>query len=312
MIPPIPKRPAARFRRIAHPLLLCLLAALMTVAYADTPKRIVTLFQGATDTALALGLQPVGVVESWTQQPAFRYLRARLGQPTFLGLETQPDLEAIAWLRPDLIVGAYGRHHLIHPLLSRMAPTVIADQVYDFKALLHRMGEATQHQAEADRLLARWQQRVADFRRQMANKLGDRWPQTVSVISFRSDHARIYYGGFARIVLDELGFDRPATQDQDGWGIKLTSQESIPTMDADAIFIFMVESDPAVMRTYRQWTAHPLWKQLSAVRENQVYRVDPVTWNMGGGYLAANRMLDELYDHYGLSPNTVSRECPQC
>ncbi len=287
-----------------------------TDASGTRPERLVTLFQGATDTAVALGLKPVGVVESWVEQPMYRYLRPALPNVQYLGLETQPDLESIAWLKPDLIIGARNRHTLIEPLLSRMAPTLIADQLYDFKALLRSMGRATGRDARAQQLLAHWQRRADDFRRKMADQLGDRWPPTVSVISFRSNHARIYYGGFARTVLDDLGFRRPKAQQQPGWGIKLTSQESIPAMDAQAIFIFMVASDEAVMDTYRTWTHHPLWQQLQAARHHDVFRVDPVTWNMGGGYLAANRMLDDLYAHYDLTPfdgeDDSARECPSC
>ncbi|WP_264766191.1 ABC transporter substrate-binding protein [Marinobacter fonticola] len=271
-----------------------------------------TLFQGATDTAIALGLEPVGVVESWIERPMYHYLRPELTQVRYLGLETQPDLEAIAWLHPDVIVGARNRHTVIAPLLSRIAPTVIAEQLYDFKALLRLMAEATGREDQGEQLLLRWQRRVTDFQTKMARSLDERWPPTVSVISFRSNHARIYYGGFARTVLDELGFRTPASQQQAGWGIKLTSQESIPAMDAEAIFVFMVASDPSVMETFRKWTVHPLWQQLEAAMNQAVFRVDPVIWNMGGGYLAANRMLDELYAHYGLPPLEADQDCLSC
>ena len=263
------------------------------------PARVVSLYQGATDTAVALGIKPIGVMESWTEKPMYQYLREDLQDVTYLGLETQPDLERIAWLSPDLIVGARNRHRTIYPLLERIAPTVIPGDVYDFKALLAMMAKATGRTARGEQLLACWQVRVEDFRTRIRQKLGEQWPQEVAILSFRADHARIYYGGFARSVLDELGFTAPASHRQESWGIKLTSQESIPAMDAGAVFIFM-EDDPAVQRTFDTWSSHPLWKNLKAVQHNDVYQVDPVTWNMGAGIIAANRMLDELYLHYDL------------
>jgi iron-siderophore transport system substrate-binding protein len=81
-------------------------------------------------------------------------------------------------------------------------------------------------------------------------------------------------------------------------------------MDAEAVFIFM-EDDPAVQRTFNTWSSHPLWKNLKAVRQNDVYQVDPVTWNMGAGIIAANRMLDELYQHYDLH-QPERQGCPRC
>jgi iron-siderophore transport system substrate-binding protein len=271
------------------------------VAIIETPpERVVSLYQGATDTAVALGIKPVGMVESWTEKPMYRYLRPYLSGVRMLGLETQPDLEGIAWLDPDLIVAARNRHLAIFPLLEQIAPTVVIDDVYDFKTLLSVMARATGRQAQGHCLLEHWQARTGDFRSRIRRKLGDAWPTEVAILSFRADHARIYYGGFARSVLEELGFLAPEPHRQDGWGIKLTSQESIPAMDAETIFLFM-EDDPAVQRTYRSWTAHPLWKNLKAVRDGEVYPVDPVAWNMGAGILAANLMLDDLYRHYRLS-----------
>ena len=81
-------------------------------------------------------------------------------------------------------------------------------------------------------------------------------------------------------------------------------------MDAEAVFIFM-EDDPAVQRTFNTWSSHPLWNNLKAVRQNDVYQVDPVTWNMGAGIIAANRMLDELYQHYDLH-KPEHQGCPRC
>jgi iron complex transport system substrate-binding protein len=284
--------------------------ALGEATIAGHPDRVVSLYQGATDTAVALGIEPIGVVESWTEKPMYHYLRNDIQNVTYLGLETQPDLERIAWLSPDLIIGARNRHRTIYPLLDRIAPTVIPGDVYNFKALLALMAKATGRTARGEELLKHWQERVEDFRTRIQNKLGEQWPQEVAILSFRADHARIYYDGFARSVLDELGFTAPVSHRQEGWGIKLTSQESIPAMDAEAVFIFM-EDDPAVQRTFNTWSSHPLWKNLKAVQQNDVYQVDPVTWNMGAGIIAANLMLDELYQHYDLH-QPERQGCPRC
>ncbi|KAA0011521.1 iron-siderophore ABC transporter substrate-binding protein [Billgrantia pellis] len=282
--------------------------ALGEARFEHSPERIVTLHQGATDSALALGLAPVGVVESWLERPMYRYLRDSL--PTgvrYLGLETQPDLEAVAGLAPDLIVGVRYRHADVYPLLSRIAPTVMAETAHDFEAMLELMGEATGRERQAEVQLEAWRERVQDFRCRVSARLGDAWPQSVSVVSFRGDHVRLYYDGFARRILDQLGFRRPAGQEGAGWGVKLVSRERLPAMEADAIFVFM-RDDPAVAELHREWTAHPLWQSLGAVKRGRVYLVDPVVWSMGAGILAANRLLDELYGHYGLQDTSDRRD----
>lgn len=300
----VPAALADTSRRVEH--------ALGEARIDGEPQRVVTLYQGATDNALALGLEPVGVVESWLERPMYRYLRDELpADVRYLGLETQPDLEAVAGLEPDLIVGARHRHAEIYPLLSRFAPTVTVEAVYDFRAGLELLGKAAGRADEAASMLADWDERVTDFGCRAAARLGDAWPQRVSVVTFRGDHVRIYYEGFARRVLDQLGFLRPEEQRGSSWGVKLVSRENIPAMDADAIFVFMTD-DPGVAEQYRDWTSHPLWQNLEAVKRDRVYHVDPVIWNMGGGITAANRMLDELYSHFGLQDGTAEGRAATC
>lgn len=263
--------------------------------------RIVTLYQGATDSAAALGLTPIGVVDSWLEKPMYRYLRAPLNGAEHVGLETQPNLEKIAWLKPDLVIASNFRHARIAPLLSAIAPMVTANNVFDFKTTLTMMAAATDREAEANQLLRRWGDRVADFRQQIATKLGSEWPQKVAVVRFKSDHVRIYTSGFAGSILDELGFEQPDTLQSQSWGMKLSSTENIPVLDADVIFVLLEPDDPAIADNYQHWVSHPLWQQLAAVQNGRVFEVDPVSWMMGGGILAANAMLDDLYSHYALA-----------
>ncbi|WP_404463658.1 iron-siderophore ABC transporter substrate-binding protein [Vreelandella aquamarina] len=268
---------------------------------SQTPsvERVVTLYQGATDSAVALGITPIGVVDSWLEKPMYRYLRDELNDVPHVGLETQPNLEKIAWLSPDVIVATDFRHQRIQPLLTAIAPTATADNVFDFKETLTLVANATGREEVANALLRDWATRVDDFHRQIADTLGEAWPQKVAVIRFKSDHLRIYSGGFAGYILDELGFEQPDTLNTHGWGMKLSSTENIPILDADVIFV-LLEPDPAILDNYQHWSSHPLWQQLEAVKHQRVFEVDPVNWMMGGGILAANAMLDDLYRHYGL------------
>lgn len=267
----------------------------------STPPRIVTLYQGATDSAVALGLTPIGVVDAWLEKPMYRYLRDELASAEHVGLETQPNLEKIAWLKPELVIASDFRHARIAPLLDAIAPTVSANTVFDFKATLTMVANATGRGAQADLLLQRWDERVADFRQQIADQLGSYWPQKVAVVRFKSDHVRIYTSGFAGSILTELGFEQPDTLQTQGWGMKLSSTENIPILDADVMFVLLEPDDPAIADNYQRWAAHPLWQQLTAVQSARVFEVDPVSWMMGGGILAANAMLDDLYEHYELT-----------
>lgn len=280
--------------------------AMGTTTIEGTPKRIVTLYQGATDAAVALGVKPVGAVESWLEQPFYTYIRTDLEGVTVVGDETQPNLEEIEKLNPDLIIASKVRNEEIYDQLSAIAPTITHETVYKFKETVEMMGKAMNKTDEAEALISKWDGRVTDFKQKVAAKLGDKWPVEAAVLNFRADHARIYVTGFAGDILEELGFVRPEAlqkeADNGGVVLRLTDKESIPTMNADVNFVFLSDpgNDEAVQKTYDEWKAHPLWNNLDSVKTNQVFIVDEVTWNMGGGIISANNMLDQLYDHFGL------------
>ncbi|MBX8943765.1 MULTISPECIES: iron-siderophore ABC transporter substrate-binding protein [Lysinibacillus] len=274
--------------------------AMGTTTIEGTPTKIVTLYQGATDVAVAMGIKPVGVVESWAEAPVYNYMKNELDGVAIVGQETQPNLEEIAKLKPDLIIASKVRHEEIYDQLSQIAPTVAHETVFDFKGTAEMMGQAMNQEDKVKELLGDWDTRVADFQTKIKEKLGDKWPFHVSVVNFRADHARIYVTGYAGSILSELGFQGPKNLTDDSLEIvKLTDKESITQMNADVIYMFM-ENDETVKKTYEDWTNHPLWKELDAVKANQVYQVDEINWNLAGGITSANLMLDDIYDKFEL------------
>ncbi|MBM7583510.1 iron complex transport system substrate-binding protein [Bacillus pakistanensis] len=265
-----------------------------------TPKRIVTLYQGANDTAAALGVKPVGIVESWNQLPIYEYLRSDLEGATVVGQELQPNLEEISKLKPDLIIASTFRHEKIYPQLSKIAPTIMDDTVYEWKDTLKLMADALNKQDKEAELLAAWDKRVKDFKSQM----GDKLPIKATITNFRSDHMRVYYNSYGGSILKELGFEileRPKGSEGAEWGEKITTKERISDLHADVIFNFNASKDSKLVeKNYKEWTNHPLWKELDAVKNEKVFQVDEVYWNQGAGYQSANLMLDSIYEMFEL------------
>jgi iron complex transport system substrate-binding protein len=132
----------------------------------------------------------------------------------------------------------------------------------------------------------------------MGDRLND---MEVAIIDFRADHVRIVHSGFSALVLDELGIPRPEIHKSEEWGVKLTSKENIPQMDADIIFDqTSKDRDDGRLDLRKEWTTHPLWQNLRAVKNNQVYEVDTAIWNNGSGPIAATKMVEDLYRFFGL------------
>ncbi|MCW4630695.1 MULTISPECIES: ABC transporter substrate-binding protein [Marinomonas] len=269
---------------------------------AEVPEkvlRVVTLFQGATDSVVALGVTPVGVVDSWAQPPTYEYLRDALKGVAHVGLETQPNLEAIVALKPDLIIGTKSRHEKIYGQLSQIAPTVMAENVYDFKTTLDLTAEALGKQEEGRQVWGAFQQRITHFHHVIKKRVPN-WPLTAAVLNIRADHLRLYLNqSFSGVVLKEIGFKFPLPN-ENGWGVKLKTKEALPSVNADVFFIILQSDDAAVKQNYDAWRAHPLWKMLTAPKNQQVFEVDNVAWLLSGGILGAEKILDQLYQIYQL------------
>jgi iron complex transport system substrate-binding protein len=273
--------------------------AMGTTEVACTPERVVTLGQGQTDSTLALGVTPVGVVEPWTDA-FYDYLPDEVRDAEVVGTELEPDLETIAALEPDLILGSKLRHEAIYDQLSQIAPTVFAETIgRTWKDNVALWAEALCRQDEGEQVLGAWAGRTADFQRQ----LGELEDTKVSIIRFMPDQVRIYLTGFPGSVLRDAGLERPEAQQVDDWETSEQlieiSQERIPEMDGDVIFVMLSDwTEGEAVELKQEWTSHPLWEKLRAVRDDAVFPVNEEHWNLGGGILAANAMLDDLEEHF--------------
>lgn len=271
--------------------------AMGSTSITGTPNRVVTLFQGATDSALTLGVKPLGSVESWAEKPVYEYLRDQMEGVTNLGVETQPDLEAIIALKPDLIIASKVRHEKIYTQLSEIAPTVMVPEVYKWKETLDISGKALNKEKEAEDFLKTWDEKTAYFKEKAADQIKNK---KVSIVDFRADHARIVYNGFAALVLNDMGIERPEAQKGTEWGVMLQSEEAIPQMEGDIIFDQSNLSEQENVNFRDKWMANPLWANLTAVKNNEVHLVNSIYWNSGGGPQSAMLMLSQVYEFFGV------------
>jgi iron complex transport system substrate-binding protein len=120
-----------------------------TVTLKKKAERVAILFNGMNDIAVHLGVKPAGAVESWEEKPWYNYLRANMDGVKSLGEENQPNVEAIIALKPDLIIGTKTRREKIYPQLTSIAPTIITEEIFDWKENLKIAADALYKQDEA-------------------------------------------------------------------------------------------------------------------------------------------------------------------
>ena len=261
------------------------------------PERVVILTNEGTEALLALGVKPIAAVQSWYQEPWYAHIDADMQDVTVLGDEFQPNLELIASLQPDLIIGNVARQEEIYEQLKQIAPTVFSDDlVGDWKINFALYAEALNKQEEGKRLMDEFDRRVEEA----SAALGDKLNTKVSVVRFLPTQVRIYQKDtFSGVLLEQLGFARPASQDVDGF-IEVISKETIADMDGDVMFYFQTDipGGDDTSKVVEEWLNDPLFQHLQVYNNDTVVKVSEAIWNSAGGYKAANLLLDELLAYF--------------
>lgn len=264
-----------------------------------TPKRVVVLTNEGTEALLALGVKPVGAVKSWTGDPWYEHIAADMEGVTVVGEESQPNLELIASLKPDLIIGNKLRQEKVYDQLKAIAPTVFSETLRgawqtNFLLYADALGKPT----EGEKLIADYDNRTADFKA----KAGDKLNQKVSVVRFMAGKTRIYLDDtFTGIAFSKLGITRPDNQKYTDTFVEEITKERLPEVDADMLFYFTYDTgDGKGTEMEQEMLKDPLWQSLNVVKNNKAIRVSDAIWNTSGGVIAANLMLDELYKIYDI------------
>lgn len=249
-------------------------------ARAAAPARIVCLEWTSAEMVVSLGLSPLAVGDirgygDWVQGPA-------LPQATIdLGSRSEPNLELLRELRPDLIVGAYG-YGLDESSFTRLAPTFNVP-FYNGKAAPYaqaqqvtlQLGDLLGRGTEADSLVERIETSISQARVTLARE-----PQKpLCVVSLFDDrHVRIYgAGSLLQDVLDRLGLVNAWTAATNEWGFSTVGiEELVAVGDAQLISL-----DPIPSHIKIRITRSSLWANLPCVRNGQVRTIPPV-WPFGG------------------------------
>jgi iron complex transport system substrate-binding protein len=247
-----------------------------TVVSAN-PQRVVVLDSGELDAAVALGVMPVGAFTLFEGENFMSYLGDKLQGVTPVGTIGEPNLEAIAALKPDLILSNKTRHEDICDKLSAIAPTVFAVSVGAvWKDNFTLYAEALGKQQQGRQVIADYQARLDAFKQRM----GDRLATKVSVLRVVEDGVRIIQKKmYIGVILDDAGLARPTGQDVDD-RFQLVSFEQIPAMDGDVIFVSYFGKNDAA---FKQLLAQPLWQANQAVAADKVFLVNDDVWQTGPG-----------------------------
>jgi iron complex transport system substrate-binding protein len=219
---------------------------------------------------------------------------------TVVGEESQPNIELIAGLQPDLIIGNKMRQEKVYEQLKAIAPTVFAEDLRgEWQNNFELYAKALNKVTEGEELLAAYDKRIQEFK----EKAGSKLDETVSVVRFMAGKTRVYHTNtFSGVIFDKIGIARnDMTKNAKDDFVDEITKERLPEVEADRLFYFTYETgDGGANQTEQEWINDPLWKNLNVVKNGQAHKVDDAIWNTAGGILAANLMIDQLQEFYGI------------
>nr|WP_231681766.1 Fe(3+) dicitrate ABC transporter substrate-binding protein [Exiguobacterium acetylicum] len=251
----------------------------------EKPKKVVALEFSFVDALDELGITPVGIAQE--NKTDVSGLLGKDIEFTEVGTRQQPNLEVISSLQPDLIIGDFNRHKGIYKQLQEIAPTIILksrnatyeENIDSFKTIAEAVGKTKQ----MDDRLALHEERLQAAKK----KVDPKDDRKVMVGVFRADsltaHGETSFDGE---LLEKIGIENAVTKTAEPT-VTITLEQMVK-WDPDVIF--MAEADPKLLK---EWKDNPLWNQITAVKNGEVYEVNRDLWTRYRGLDAAEQIVDE-------------------
>lgn len=275
-------------------------AAGRTVVIPKKPTRIVTLAEGALDSALALGLTPVGSTAGRGQLGIPGYLASDATKQIQIVASTRsPNLGQILKLKPDLIIvdDTTGSRNSVDDL-AKIAPTVFVAKYTEgwekyFAAMATVLARPEQHR----RVLGEIDGKIAETTKLVAAAPG-RKPLTASVVRWSAEGPTIVgSNSLSSWVLGKVGMKRPENQqkvDSANRAGEKISMENLDLIDADYIFFGVLGNTEQARQELEAAREKPGFASLRATKAGHVFPVDGTPWTSGTGPLGVEAILSDI------------------
>ena len=284
--------------------------------FASPPQRIVALTWSHAEILLTLGVTPVAVATV----PGYRKWQSN--QPPLpdsvvdVGHRGNPNLEVIARLQPDLILGYNFRHQNQLERLQHIAPTLLYRQYpsssdADFRyfqqmlRVTRDLARLLNKEAEAEAAIQTMQSTIQQAKQQLAAAGLQEQPIVLGKFVGMGMGLRVFTDtSMSADVANQLGL---RNQWHSGLPGRDFSHIQLPQMLALGNCHLVIFGDDSDETTLMQQSA--IWPQLEFVKSNRVYRVDN-SWGFGGplsATLMAQRISQALLAHTASEPTPLER-----
>ncbi|MFP8965733.1 ABC transporter substrate-binding protein [Pokkaliibacter sp. CJK22405] len=269
-----------------------------TLRIEGEPSRVVTLYEGALDTATALGVKAVGAVATRGGDSVASYIASQVPDISIVGTARETNIEAVAALKPDLILAPVTLSKEQYQLLSSIAPTVVPDvqrfAKEGWKAEARVFAQAMGREAELDSRLKTLDQEVAAVKAQFTQEFTDDERKT-TLIRWMPQGAMVMGSQlFSSSLLEQMGFavsDAGLVKEGRPHSSSL-SQEKLSMIDGDWLFLATLNKEGRDALATAEKS--PAFARLNVVKEDRVIPVDGQIWTSATGPLAAEQIVDTV------------------
>ncbi|WP_433223484.1 ABC transporter substrate-binding protein [Dactylosporangium sp. CS-047395] len=255
------------------------------------PARVVTIQPSASATLYDLGVVPVGVYDQGEEYISPRY-KDRWTPAPKIGTAGQIDLEKVAALKPDVIIGVdYPWNTDVYDKLSALAPTVIAT-ADTWQATARTTADAVGKRDRIADLEKQITERANTIKSTYAAVLG-RYKWSILQGGFDQGQYWVYGpGSDVGTILAAAGIQfAPASAAVPGPGNQALSYERIDALaDGDVIGFYAGYDGKPNNEGPKLW-AQPAFTNLPAAKNN---RLVPIPDFLPGGYGDALAVLDQV------------------
>ena len=253
-----------------------------------TPSRVVALEYSFVDALAQVGVSPVGVADDNKVDRILPQVREKIAAWQSVGTRSQPSLEVIASLKPDLIIADPSRHTAVFEELKKIAPTVMFDSRHEsYQENLETAQKIGDLVGKSSEMKAKINEHN-DYIANIAKNLGVQGKKA-SFGTSREDKFNIQNdNGYVGSFLTTLGF-APTKLNSDQAFVEINLEQLV--MEKPEYLFIAHYRDESIAR---KWEAEPLWKAIPAVKANHVYSVDADMWARGRGLDASKIMAKQI------------------
>lgn len=217
-----------------------------------------------------------------------QYIRERLNDTEYLGTYEAPDLQAVARLKPDLII-CTEMHDAHYEALSQMAPTLMFKRNESWQTILSLFGELIGKQAEAEHIITAYHRKTALLSEELAEVMTGK---SVALIRPRESLVRVHTASHrtGAVLYRDLGLPAPlfvADTSDTAYHIPV---DRLSTVHANHYFVLSNE----MMLNGVSTTEQSVLGMLDTANQQHIYQVDAATWIGSYGPTGINSIVDQV------------------